>query len=233
MHAELADAGFAWLRGFIDRAETAALGETLEALCRTLPHEEGRAAAGVRIPLAAWTGARELLQRPTLAGPLESALGGPPRLVRVLLFDKSATAVWFVRWHRDTMIPVREHRPGRELTAPSVKAGVPHVRATATVLARMLALRLHLDASTPGNGPLKVLPGSHRIHDLFAPEAALPRDHVAHAVTCLAEPGDLLLMRPLLLHASPKPVDGNRRRVLQLEVSGPQELPGGHDWYEH
>lgn len=233
MHAELANTGFAWLRGFMSRAETAALGETLEALRGMLPHDDGRAAAGVRIPLTAWTGARELLQRSTLAGLLESALDGPPRLVRVLLFDKSAAAPWFVRWHRDTMIPVREHRPSRELAAPSVKAGVPHVRATATVLARMLALRLHLDASMPGNGPLKVLPGSHRIHDLSAPEAALPGDDMARAVTCLAEPGDLLLMRPLLLHASPKPVDGNRRRVLQLEVSGPQELPDGHVWHEH
>lgn len=224
MDGDLERDGFAWARGFLSAAEAARLAVALGAVAETLPRDEARAAAGLRIPPSDFPQALELLER---AGPELRAALGSVRLVRVLLFDKSADAPWFVRWHRDTMIPVREHRPSEMLTAPSVKAGVPHVRATPAILARMLALRLHLDPSTPDNGPLKVLPGSHRIERL---DDAPPPDRDARAVTCLAAPGDLLLMRPLLLHASPKPADGARRRVLQLEVSAEQELPDGFAW---
>ncbi|MCW8133300.1 MAG: phytanoyl-CoA dioxygenase family protein [Planctomycetota bacterium] len=219
--------GYAWLRGFLNAPETARLAETLSALAATLPRDDARAAAGLRIPQAAFPQAQDLLER---ARPDLAAALGSVRLVRVLLFDKSADAPWFVRWHRDTMIPVREHRPSTELTAPSVKAGVPHVRATPAILSKMLALRLHLDPSTSGNGPLKVLPGSHRIDRLDSPAAQPPPDRDARAVICLAAPGDLLLMRPLLLHASPKPADGARRRVLQLEITADQSLPDGYAW---
>ncbi|MBI3831427.1 MAG: phytanoyl-CoA dioxygenase family protein [Planctomycetes bacterium] len=232
MIGELTKNGFVWLRGLLTPEETAAWRERLERVDASLPRDGERSYAGVRIPLDKLPEARELLALPSLAPLLERALSGMPRLVRVLLFDKSGATPWFVRWHRDTMIPVKEHRPSTVLTAPSVKAGVPHVRATTGILSKMLALRLHLDSSTPDNGPLKVLLGSHAIASLAAPEAALPENRNDRAVTCLAEPGDLLLMRPLLLHASPKPANAARRRVLQLEISGPQVLPDRFEWHE-
>lgn len=228
--------GYALLREVYDRAQIETLAEKLEVLAETRragsmgEEKEEKAAAGVRVPREAFPEAAELLAAPTLAPMLAAALGGHVTLVRVLLFDKNADAPWKVRWHRDTMIPVDKHRSDATLSGHSVKRNVPHVRATAEILARMLAVRIHIDASTPENGPLEVLPGSHRVTNLDAAPSAADFGLEKKAVCC-AEPGDVLLMRPLLLHGSPRPETDARRRVLHLECSGPQELPDGYRFH--
>lgn len=225
--------GYALLRGVYERARIEALAAKLETLAETLrdgsvgEEKDEKAAAGVRVPRETFPEAAELLAAPAIAPVLAAALGGNVTLVRVLLFDKNAGAPWKVRWHRDTMIPVDKHRSDATLSGHSVKRNVPHVRATAEILARMLAVRIHIDASTPENGPLEVLPGSHRIADLDAAPSAAAFGLEKKAVCCAA-PGDVLLMRPLLLHGSPKPATDARRRVLHLECSGPQTLPDGY-----
>lgn len=228
--------GYALLRGAYERARIETIAAKLEALAETLragadgEEENEKAAAGVRVPRESFPEGAALLAAPNLAPVLSAALGGGVTLVRVLLFDKNAGAPWKVRWHRDTMIPVKEHRSDATLNGHSVKQSIPHVRATAAILARMLAVRIHLDASTPENGPLEVLPGSHRVADLDAAPSAADFGLEKKAVCCAA-PGDVLLMRPLLLHGSPKPATSARRRVLHLECSGPQELPDGYRFH--
>ncbi|HEV3120848.1 MAG TPA: hypothetical protein VGY53_03045, partial [Isosphaeraceae bacterium] len=51
------------------------------------------------------------------------------------------------------------------------------------------------------------------------------------AVECLAERGDVLVMRPLLLHASSTAERPRQRRALHLEFAAAL-LPGGLEWYE-
>ena len=94
----------------------------------------------------------------------------------------------------------------------------------------MLAVRLHLDRATKENGALRVIPGSHRVDDLSMAE--VPANPESAAVYCEAEAGDVLLMYPLLIHGSPKPVNGMHRRILHLEIAGPMELPDGFKWYD-
>src|SRR5262249_28184015 len=99
---------------------------------------------------------------------------------------------------------------------------VPHVEAPGWLLDRMLTLRLHLDDMTDANGPLKVIPGSHRGDESRTP------------VTILGERGDVLLMRPLLSHASNKshPETRQHRRILHYEFAGVEELPDGYRWHD-
>ena len=59
----------------------------------------------------------------------------------------------------------------------------------------MLTARVHLDDVTDENGPLRVIPGSHRYGTTMDGRAAQP-------VTLHCRAGDVLLMRPLLTHAS-------------------------------
>jgi ectoine hydroxylase-related dioxygenase (phytanoyl-CoA dioxygenase family) len=110
---------------------------------------------------------------------------------------------------------------------PTVKAGVPHVEAPRQVLENMLTARIHLDEVTEENGPLRVLPGSHRAGRGWAADGAVP-------VSVLAGPGDVLLMRPLLAHASNHSVSGTQRhrRILHLEFAGTADLADGYEWYE-
>ncbi len=69
------------------------------------------------------------------------------------------------------------------------------------VLERMLTVRLHLDDCDLGNGPLHVIPGSHKSGRLSAAAISDWRERLAF-VPCTIPRGGVLLMRPLLLHAS-------------------------------
>lgn len=153
-----------------------------------------------------------------------------PFAVRGILFDKTPDANWRVVWHQDVTIAVREQRGVPDFGPWSVKDGVPHAHAPASLLERMVTLRLHLDACDETNGALRVIPGSHRNGKLTAADieewkARGPQDY------CLAEPGDALLMRPLLLHASSPATAPRHRRVIHLEFAV-DELPGGLAWAE-
>ena len=114
--------------------------------------------------------------------------------------------------------------PGRS------KGGVPHVRPPIAVLKAMLTLRVHLDDCDATQGPLRVLPGSHTRGRLDAGEIRGWLDRVP-PVTCLVPRGGVLLMRPLILHASSPATDPRHRRVVHLEYAA-LRLPGNVDWFE-
>jgi ectoine hydroxylase-related dioxygenase (phytanoyl-CoA dioxygenase family) len=94
------------------------------------------------------------------------------------------------------------------------------------VLQQLVAVRVHLDDCGADDGPLRVVPGSHRMGVIA--DAAATRDS-AGEVTCLVSMGAALVLRPLLLHASSKGNGNGRRRVLHV-VFGPRELPFGLSW---
>ncbi len=98
----------------------------------------------------------------------------------------------------------------------------------AALLERLIAARLHLEPCGPTDGPLKVVAASHRSRRLTELDMPAARN-VAHEVTCLAETGEALVMRPLLLHSSPKAHGGSRRRVLHF-VFGPADPGFGLSW---
>ena len=149
--------------------------------------------------------------------------------VQCTLFDKSADRNWLVALHQDLSIPVQERVAHPECSGWSEKQRVLYVQPPVTVLERLTALRVHLDDCALDNGPLRVVPGSHR-HGRLSPEAASAfRDHRGER-ECVASHGDLLAMRPLILHASSKARAKAPRRVLHF-VFGPEELPCGLKWH--
>ena len=185
-------------------------------------------------------GARNLLRRSSVVqrlariGPMReiasSVLGPSCVAVRAILFDKTPGANWKVAWHQDTAVAVRAHVNVPGFVGASHKDGVPHYVAPADVLEQMLAVRLHLDPCTAQNGPVRVLPGTHRLGRLSAAEIEELRTTRA-PIDCLADRGAMLVIRPLLLHASsPAEIPGHRR-VLHLEFArGP--LPSHLAWYD-
>ena len=106
----------------------------------------------------------------------------------------------------------------------STKAGVPHVQSPASIMAKMLAIRLHLDESNEDNGPLRVIPGSHKAGRLAAEEVAAWRERPS--VICTVPKGGAILMRPLLVHASSSCSKPEPPRVIHLEFAA-DELPDG------
>jgi ectoine hydroxylase-related dioxygenase (phytanoyl-CoA dioxygenase family) len=94
----------------------------------------------------------------------------------------------------------------------------------------LLSVRVHLDDCGTGNGPLDVLPGSHRHGRLFQAEVERRRDR-EKPVPCLVRRGGLILMRPLLLHRSLSAILPQHRRVIHIEYAN-VELPHGLNWYQ-
>jgi ectoine hydroxylase-related dioxygenase (phytanoyl-CoA dioxygenase family) len=92
----------------------------------------------------------------------------------------------------------------------------------------MLAVRLHLDRCDRSNGALRVLPGTHLLGKLSGTQVEQEKD-AGDEVFVEAEKGDVLLMRPLLLHASSPAENPDHRRVLHIEYTG-IELPAPLDW---
>jgi ectoine hydroxylase-related dioxygenase (phytanoyl-CoA dioxygenase family) len=106
----------------------------------------------------------------------------------------------------------------REWGPWSTKAGVLYALAPAWALKRVVALRVHLDPSTHDNGPLQVIPNSHKAGVLSS--VAIGRELSSQAVdTCLVGRGGILKMRPLLLHASAKSGCDEPRRVIHIEYA--------------
>jgi ectoine hydroxylase-related dioxygenase (phytanoyl-CoA dioxygenase family) len=137
----------------------------------------------------------------THAGLLDLAsrlLKGEARLSRLQAFDKSPTANWFVPWHQDRAEDGRERE-------------IAH-------LERTVALRIHLDDCEENNGPLEVVPRSHLLGRL---DAAAIAKLVAEAPSqlCLAVRGDIVALRPLLLHRSQRAQRPSARRVVHIEFS--------------
>lgn len=172
-------------------------------------------------------GARHLLQDPAIAAfaaasPLRAlasrALGAAATPLRATLFAKTARANWLVGWHQDTALPFTATVDEPGFGPWSRKEGVLYAHAPTWLLQRVIALRIHLDASTEGNGPLRVIAGSQRCGVLSDHEvAALARG--AEATACLVPRGGVLAMSPLLIHASSKARGDAPRRVLHVEYA--------------
>src|SRR5579871_2830543 len=115
-------------------------------------------------------GVRHAMRHPVVAALANSAMMlsiaqqvlGPGALpFQATLFDKSSEANWLVVWHQDTALPLVERRDTPGWGPWSLKEGIIYAHAPATALSQVLALRVHLDDSSPDNGPLRVMPGTH------------------------------------------------------------------------
>lgn len=158
------------------------------------------------------------------------ALGSAAFPVRAILFDKQPGVNWDLGYHQDRAIAVKEQRDVDGFHGWSVKEGVPHVIPPASVLEGMLSARIHLDDCGEGNGPLRVSPGTHKLG--IIDKASVPPVVAKHGeVVCTCAAGSVLLMRPLLLHASSKSLAPSHRRVIHIEYSA-SALPGGLEWFE-
>lgn len=171
---------------------------------------------------------RSLLTTEPWAGFLAPFFPGPPQLVRTLYFNKTPGANWGVAWHQDKTIAVQQRREIDGFGPWSMKQGVIHVQPPSEILAQILTLRLHLDDTDAENGALQVMPGSHR-HGVLSRVELEQFKQERSSETCCLKAGDVLLMRPLLLHASRKSQTERDRRVIHLELTY-QELPSGLQW---
>ncbi len=160
----------------------------------------------------------------------QEILGVTPLPVRAILFDKTPASNWYVTWHQDLSIPVKNKVDYEGYGPWSTKDGILHVQPPASILEKMVSLRIHLDACSEANGAIKFIAGSHLVGILDPDQLGHWRDsHVP--VVCPAERGDIIAMRPLILHSSSTAEAPDHRRVLHLEFAG-TSLPLEMEWAE-
>ena len=223
--------------GVFENAVPTSTVQRLIHLLDSLPGSRGSRRRGLGAPYAI----RNLLslvrqvdglpESPELLTLVHPILGENARPVRGILFDKTPQANWAVSWHQDCSIAVVERSDLPGFGPWSVKAGIHHVRPPIAILERMLTLRLHLDDCPTDNGPLRVVPGSHRMGII-----GLDQIHAAHSAGSVRElpvgAGGVVAMRPLLLHSSRPCHNAAHRRVIHIEYAG-VDLPQGLSWLEH
>jgi ectoine hydroxylase-related dioxygenase (phytanoyl-CoA dioxygenase family) len=150
------------------------------------------------------------------------------RAVQCTLFAKSEAKNWLVALHQDLSIPVAERVESPLCSGWAEKEGEIFVQPPIMVLDKLVAVRLHLDDCDEQNGALRVVPGSHRHGRLSMNEARKMRDRLGERSVPVPR-GGVMVMKPLLLHASSKAMNASPRRVLHF-VYGPPALPEGLGW---
>ena len=150
-------------------------------------------------------------------------------LVKSMYFDKPPQSNWYVTWHQDQTINVKEKIEVEGYSGWTNKDGLIGVCPPEALLLNTFTIRIHLNDANTENGALKVIPGSHhkKLTDTeikLITESSFPTD-------CEVAAGGVQIMRPLLLHASAKTTSQKRRRVLHLEFTS-STLPEGLTFFE-
>ncbi len=181
-------------------------------------------AAGIRYRRGAPFAARHVLwERPEIARLLaihgvdrlaSEGMGEPAFPVDATLLDKNPAANWKVPRHQDLSLPVANKADAPGFTHWTTRLGVDYAEPPEHVLAELATLRIHLDDCPAENGALAVVSGSHTQGKI--PDAVVEQMTAESFVVCAAERGDVLLMKPLIVHRSSASTRAVHRRVLQV-----------------
>jgi ectoine hydroxylase-related dioxygenase (phytanoyl-CoA dioxygenase family) len=150
-------------------------------------------------------------------------------LVKSIYFDKPEQSNWFVAYHQDLTISVDQKKQVTGFEQWTAKNDQFAVQPPVALLENIFTIRIHLDDTDENNGALKIVPGSHR-KGIYRPKTIDGK--AEKEVICKVQRGGIMIMQPLLLHASNRTTNNNKRRVIHLEFSN-QLLPGGLQWAEY
>lgn len=163
-----------------------------------------------------------------LSGLIQQHFGEGYFSVKSIYFDKPGASNWFVAYHQDLTISVDTKKDISGYGPWTVKHKQFAVQPPLNILQDNFTLRIHLDDTDQYNGALKVVPGSH-LKGIYRPDTI---DWAVERETfCDVNAGGVMIMSPLLLHASNRTTNNKKRRVIHIEFSRSQ-LPEGLQWSE-
>ena len=200
--------------------------QEIREIARFVDDHVGSGAGTRRLIERRWCG--ELADRLARDTRLSEALPIDAKSVQCTFFVKSRVNNWLVSLHQDLSIPVAERVDNPECRGWSEKEGELFVQPPVSILTDVIAVRVHLDDSDERNGALRVVPGSHLLGRLTADGAMRAREELGETWVIVPR-GGVMVMKPLLLHASSKISSQNTRRVLHF-VFGPTRLACGLRW---
>jgi ectoine hydroxylase-related dioxygenase (phytanoyl-CoA dioxygenase family) len=149
-------------------------------------------------------------------------------ITKTIYFDKPEKSNWFVSYHQDLTISVNKKIVVKHFENWTVKLNQFAVQPPKEILENNFTVRIHLDRTTKDNGALKVLNASHK-KGISRVENINFNEEIE--TICEVEKGGIMIMKPLLFHASNKTTNNERRRVIHIEFSN-QILPNELEWSE-
>ncbi|MEO8237997.1 MAG: phytanoyl-CoA dioxygenase family protein [Flavobacterium sp.] len=157
---------------------------------------------------------------------IENVFGKGYFITKSIYFDKPEKSNWFVAYHQDLTISVDKRIEIEDFENWTIKQNQFAVQPPTAILENNFTIRIHIDKTTKENGALKVINNSHS-KGIFRVENL----KIENETICEVEKGGIMIMKPLLFHASNKTTNNERRRVIHIEFSN-QQLPDGLDWSE-
>jgi hypothetical protein len=159
---------------------------------------------------------------------IDNIFGKDYFVVKSIYFDKPGESNWFVSYHQDLTISVNKKIDIEGFGPWSAKQNQFAVQPPLDVLESNFTIRIHLDNTDQDNGALRVIPKSH-LKGICRPQTI---DWTKETeLTCNVTKGGVMVMRPLLLHASSRTTNNKKRRVIHLEFSN-RILPKPLEWSE-
>lgn len=159
---------------------------------------------------------------------IQSNFGKGYFITKSIYFDKPEKSNWFVAYHQDLTISVDTKIEVENFENWTIKQNQFAVQPPKEILEDNFTVRIHIDTTTKENGPLKVINNSHSKGILRIKKLNFENEK---ETICEVEKGGIMIMKPLLFHASKKTTNNERRRVIHIEFSK-QELPSGLEWSE-
>lgn len=228
---DLAAKGFTIIPDVFSGAQLTKLAETVESIRTDGPNiRQSADVFAIRSLLQEVPVLSEVLWQQSFNELLDKLLGPTYEAVKAIYFDKPAESNWAVPWHQDLLISVDRQQYVPDWTNWTKRHGQWSAQPTASYLSRIYTVRIHLDDCDETNGALKVLPGTHNQGILS--DADIQALDKTIAVSTNVPKGGLLIMRPLLVHASAKSSSPTNRRVIHLELAE-NRLPKGIQWREY
>lgn len=159
---------------------------------------------------------------------IEENFGEGYFITKSIYFDKPEKSNWFVAYHQDLTISVNQRIEIENFENWTVKQNQFAVQPPTEILENNFTIRIHIDKTTKENGALKVINNSHSKGILRIENLDFEKEK---ETICEVEKGGVMIMKPLLFHASNKTTNNERRRVIHIEFSK-QQLPSGLEWSE-
>jgi ectoine hydroxylase-related dioxygenase (phytanoyl-CoA dioxygenase family) len=149
-------------------------------------------------------------------------------ITKSIYFDKPGASNWYVAYHQDLTISVDNKIETEGFGPWTTKQNQFAVQPPLVFLENNFTIRIHLDETNEDNGALKVIPGSHKKGIWRADKInfSLEEERI-----CAVPSGGIMLMHPLLMHASGRTINNKQRRVIHIEFSN-KELPENLNWSE-
>jgi ectoine hydroxylase-related dioxygenase (phytanoyl-CoA dioxygenase family) len=149
-------------------------------------------------------------------------------ITKSIYFDKPEKSNWFVAYHQDLTISVNKKIAIENFENWTTKQNQFAVQPPKEILEKNFTIRIHIDKTTKENGALKVINKSHRKGIVRTENIEIENET---ETICEVEKGGIMIMKPLIFHASNKTTNNERRRVIHIEFSN-QKLPNELEWSE-